>query len=116
MAEKFTDIDDYISSFPAEVQSILTNVRAAMHEALPGSGEKISYNIAAITLNDKSVVHFAAWSQYISVYPIPETSGELADQLAPHVAGKGTLRFQLDEPIPYSLIKTVTLLLAEQRH
>jgi len=40
----------------------------------------------------------------------------LAQQLAPYLAGKGTLRFPLHEPIPDGLIERLVTLLAQQRH
>src|SRR5687768_8327050 len=43
--EKFSDVDAYIASFPAEVQSVLADIRRTIHEAVPGSAEVISYNI-----------------------------------------------------------------------
>ena len=71
MAGHFASIDDYIQSFPENVQIILEQVRATIHGALPEAEEKISYNIPAITVGGRSVVQFAGWKRHISVYPAP---------------------------------------------
>jgi uncharacterized protein YdhG (YjbR/CyaY superfamily) len=69
-----------------------------------GAGEKISYQIPTITLDGKSLVHFSGWKKHISLYPVPEVSGELATAIEPYLAGKSTLKFPLSQPVPYELI------------
>jgi uncharacterized protein YdhG (YjbR/CyaY superfamily) len=115
VTETDTTIDDYIASFPADVQRILQRVRRTIHKAVPGTGEKISYNIPTITVGGKYLVYFAGWKDYFSLYPLPAADEALDRELAPYRAGKGTLRFRYDRPIPYPLITRVVRLLAEQR-
>jgi uncharacterized protein YdhG (YjbR/CyaY superfamily) len=69
-----------------------------------------------MTLNGKSLVQFSAWKQHISLYPVPDADPAFAAELAPYLAGRGTLRFPLHEPIPGGLIERVVTLLAQQRH
>ncbi len=40
-----TTIDEYISTFPEEVQAVLENVRQAIHKAVPEATETMSYGI-----------------------------------------------------------------------
>ena len=47
---------------------------------------------------------------------MPDADPAFAAELAPYLAGKGTLRFPLGEPIPAGLIERVVTLLAQQRH
>lgn len=115
MADQFATIDDYINSFPEDVQVILEKVRRTIRKVVPGAGETISYQIPTITLNGKYVVYFAAWKHHISVYPLPATDEALEQELAPYRAGKGTARFPLREPIPYDLIERLVALLVKQR-
>lgn len=116
MAGTYPSIDEYIASCPGDVQSILEEIRAAIHGAVPGTGEKISYQIPTITLGGKNLVHFAAWKKHIAVYPIPDADEALERDLAPYQAAKGTLRFPLEAPVPYDLIGRVARALADQRH
>lgn len=114
MAEKFASVDEYIASFPDGVREVLGKVRSTIHEALPGSGERISYNIPTVTLDDKYVVYFSGWKNHISVYPVPGGDERLAAELEKYKAGKGTLKFSLSDPIPYELIGRVAKALANR--
>jgi uncharacterized protein YdhG (YjbR/CyaY superfamily) len=69
MVEQPATVDEYIASFPDEVQVVLEKVRQSIRNVAPQAGE----------------------------------------------TGTGTLRFPLNEPIPYDLIKRVVTLLAQQR-
>jgi len=91
-------------------------VRRRILTVFPEAGETISYQIPAMTLRGKTLVHFAAWKHHISLYPVPDTDPAFAAELAPYLAGRGTLRFGLGEPIPDGLIERVVTLLAQQRH
>jgi uncharacterized protein YdhG (YjbR/CyaY superfamily) len=104
MAPKFRTVDDYVASFPADVQEKLQDVRRAMRAAAPGTDEAISYGIPTLMLDGRYLMYFAGWKQHISVYPIPDVDANLDKEIAPYKAGKGTLRFPLKEPIPYELI------------
>lgn len=97
-------IDAYIAAFPAGVQAILEQVRATIREAAPGAQETISYQIPTFTLNGKYLIYFAAYKRHISVYPAPIGVAEFEAAVSTYGAGKGTLKFPLDKPIPYDLI------------
>lgn len=115
MAASFATIDDYISALPEDVQSVLQQVRRTLHEAVPGSGETMSYQMPTITVNDRSLVYFAGWKKHIGMYPIPEGDPEFDRDLAPYRAVKSTARFPYSTPIPYDLIARMAVLLVNQR-
>jgi uncharacterized protein YdhG (YjbR/CyaY superfamily) len=112
---KFETVDDYIASFPVDVQVKLDAVRAAMADAAPGTEQTITYDIPTFTLDGRYIVYFAGWKRHISVYPIPNADEAFEKELAPYVSGRGTLRFALDEPIPLELIRRVVGGLMTQR-
>jgi uncharacterized protein YdhG (YjbR/CyaY superfamily) len=118
VARQFATIDQYIGAFPDDVQRVLREVRRTIREAVPDAGEIISYRIPAMTLRGKRLVYFAAWKHHISVYPLPDADADaaFAQELAPYLAGKGTVQFPLGEPIPYGLIERLVVLLVQQRH
>lgn len=116
MADPPRTIEEYIGSFPDDVQLILREIRDVVHAVLPDAGETISYQIPTFTLAGRNVVHVAAWKHHVAVYPVPEADEALAKELAPYRASKGTLRFPLGQPVPYPLIGRVVALLLEQRH
>lgn len=96
-------IDDYISGFPDDVQKVLKKVRATIRKAAPDAEEAIKYQIPAFVQNG-NLVFFAGYKKHVGVYPVPAGTQAFQKQIAPYKAGKGTLRFPLDEPIPYELI------------
>ena len=102
------NVDEYIASFPADVQAVLEEVRRTIHAVVPGAGEKISYQIPTITLDGKSLLYFSGWKEHISVNPIPPVDDALAAAIEPYRSGKGTLKFPLKDPIPYDLITQLT--------
>lgn len=110
----FHSMDEYIASFPEDVQKILEEIRAIIKTAAPYAQEKISYQIAAFELNGKNLIHFAGWKNHISIYPIPPGSAAFNREIASYTSGKGTLRFPLDKPLPMKLIgKAIKLYVAE---
>lgn len=100
------DIDEYIASYPEDVQEILGKIRATIRKAAPDAGEKISYGMPTFTLKG-NLVHFAAFKKHIGFYPIPSGIEEFKDELSVYKQGKGSVQFPLDEPIPYELISRI---------
>ena len=104
MAPTFRTVDEYIASFPTDVQTKLQDVRRAIRKAAPGTDEAISYGIPTLMLDGRYLMYFAGWKRHISVYPIPAVDAQLDREIEPYKAGKGTLRFPLTDLIPYDLI------------
>ncbi len=98
-----TTIDDYIAGFPPEIQAILAQIRATIRQAVPDAEEVISYQMPTFKLHG-NLVHFAAFKRHIGLYPTPGAIEQFKDELARYAVAKGTVRFLLDEPIPYALI------------
>ncbi|HKP45034.1 MAG TPA: DUF1801 domain-containing protein [Pyrinomonadaceae bacterium] len=94
-------IDAYIAEFPKEVQRLLEQIRVTIKKAAPKAQETIKYGIPTFTLNG-NLVHFGAYRQHIGFYPAPAGIEEFKKELEPYLAGKGTVRFPIDRPIPFS--------------
>jgi uncharacterized protein YdhG (YjbR/CyaY superfamily) len=101
------DIDEYIDRFPEDVQNALHKIRALINEVVPDAEEKISYQIPTFTLNGSYLIYFAGFKNHVSVYPAPRGTEQFKKELAAYEGGKGTVRFPLDQPIPYGLIKRI---------
>ena len=108
-------VDDYIASYPADVQVVLETIRQTIRKVVPTADETISYQIPTFRLNGKNIVHFAAWKHHISLYPLPAIDEEYEQEVAPYRSGKGTAKFPLDKPIPYDIIERMVGLLVEER-
>jgi uncharacterized protein YdhG (YjbR/CyaY superfamily) len=103
---KFKDIDEYIHSFPPDVQKILEQLRKIIHENAPDAEETISYGMPTFKLNG-NLVHFAALEHHIGFYPTPSGIEAFEKELAPYKHAKGSVQFPLDKPIPYDLVKRI---------
>src|SRR6267378_8571721 len=113
-SKKFETINEYIESFPENVRTILERLRATVRQAAPEAVESISYDMPTFKLDGKRLVYFSAWKNHIGFYSIPEGNGVFRKQLSPYAGPKGSLRFPLENPIPYDLVnKIVTLRLKE---
>ena len=99
-------IDDYIEACPRNVQSILQRIRLIVQDAAPEAMEVISYRMPAFKLNG-IVIYFAAFKSHIGIFPPIKGDPKLLKALAKYAGPKGNLRFPLDAPIPYGLIKRV---------
>ena len=102
-------IDEYIARFPPKVRAILEKVRATVNAAAPEAREVISYRMPAFK-QDGILIYFAAFKAHIGVYPPVSGDARLEKALARYAGPKGNLKFPLDEPIPYDLIRRIVTL------
>jgi uncharacterized protein YdhG (YjbR/CyaY superfamily) len=102
----FKTIDEYIATSPENVQIILQELRQAVREAAPEAEEVISYQMPAFKLNGV-LVWFAAFKNHIGFYPKTSAIEAFKEKLAKYEVSKGTIRFPLDEPIPFALVKEI---------
>ena len=107
------NIDEYIASFPPEIQAILSKIRSTVRQAAPEAEEVISYNIPAFTLNG-ILVYFAAFKKHIGFYPPVRGDARLEKSISVYAGEKGNLKFPLDQPIPYDLIERIVKLRVKQ--
>lgn len=98
--------DEYISTFPKEIQIKLNKIREVIQKEAPDAIEKISYGMPTFYLNG-NLVHFAAFKNHIGFFPAPSGINEFEKELSKFKTGKGTLQFKNDEEIPFTLIKKV---------
>jgi len=101
-----SDIDEYIASFPEDIQGILSKIRVIVKEAAPDAEEAIKYQMPTFVLKG-NLVHFAAFKKHIGFYPIPSGIEKFKEALSGYVSGKGSVQFPLDKPIPYDLIREI---------
>jgi uncharacterized protein YdhG (YjbR/CyaY superfamily) len=107
--KQFKTIDEYVKTFPEDVQSILEKMRQTIQEAAPGAVEAISYQMPTFKLNGKNLVHFAAWENHIGFYPTPSGTEEFNQELSLFKGGKGSVKFPIESPIPYDLVKRIVV-------
>jgi len=100
-------IDEYIATFPEEVQQQLNQIREVIKKTAPQAEEKIGYGMPTFTLNG-NLIHFAAYKNHIGLYPAPQAIEEFKEELSCYKGAKGAVQFPLDKPMPLALIEKIT--------
>jgi len=101
-----TTIDEYIADYPPDVRAILQKIRQTIREAAPDAEEAISYQLPTFKLHG-SLVHFGAFKSHIGFYPTSAGAEQFQKELSVYQGAKGSVRFPLDQPMPYALIKRI---------
>jgi uncharacterized protein YdhG (YjbR/CyaY superfamily) len=109
----FTSIDEYIATFPEDVQETLQALRATIKAAAPDATEKISYQMPTFYLKG-NLVHFAAFKNHIGFYPVPSAIEAFQDELSVYKRSKGAVQFPLDQPMPLDLISRLVKFRVEE--
>jgi uncharacterized protein YdhG (YjbR/CyaY superfamily) len=104
--KQISTIDEYISTFPKQIQDILQRLRQTIKESAPQAQEAISYRIPTFKLNG-NLVHFAAFKNHIGFFPTSSGVVAFQKELSGYETSKGTIRFPLDKPIPFDLIRKI---------
>ncbi len=112
----FTTIEDYLASLPEERRVAVNQLRETISAAAPEATETIAYSMPAFRSHGgQFLVSFASYKAHYSLFPASEAVvEELGDELTPYLAGKGTIQFQADKPLPLATVsKIVKIRLAE---
>jgi uncharacterized protein YdhG (YjbR/CyaY superfamily) len=107
-------MDDYIASFPKEIQKILKQIRSAIKKASPEAEETISYAIPAFKYKGRILLYFAAHKNHIGLYPAPRGIEAFKKELSNYEGGKGTVQFPFIKPMPLNLITRITKFRAKE--
>lgn len=99
-------IDDYLAAVGPDKRAALQKLRKAIHAAVPGLEECISYQMPAFRHDGKVLVWIGAGAHHCAFYPggIVEA---LEGDLEGYETSKGTIRFQPDRPLPAALVRKI---------
>ena len=102
-----TTIPDYIQTQDENVRPLLQEVyaciRAVIRGAIPEAEETISWSMPTYR-KGRNIIHFAAASKHIGLYPGPDAIVAFADRLKGYKTSKGTVQIPLDSPLQLGLI------------
>ncbi|MDE1727268.1 MAG: DUF1801 domain-containing protein [Thaumarchaeota archaeon] len=104
--KQFKTMDEYIATFPKNVQDILKKLRYVISESAPKAEETINYGIPTFKLNG-NLVHFAAFKNHIGFYPTPSAIIAFKKELSPYKQAKGSVQFPIDKEIPFDVVKKI---------
>lgn len=100
-----TSVDDYLSRVPEPARKVLSQLRATIRAAAPRATEVISYGVPAFK-QDGMLVSFGAAAKHCAFYVMsPAVMEAHSRELKGYPAGKGSIRFTVDEPLPAALVK-----------
>jgi len=111
--KKPANIDEYIATFPVEIQSKLQLFRITIRNVAPNAEEVISYGIPAFKLQGM-LVWFAAHTNHIGFYPRGSGIEDFKDQLTGYKVSKGTIQFPFNQPLPLELIGKIVKFRVEE--
>jgi uncharacterized protein YdhG (YjbR/CyaY superfamily) len=106
--QAFASIDQYIQSFPKQVQEKLSAIRGLVKEVAPRAREKISYQMPTFSLNG-NLVYFAAHASHIGFYSGSSKNvfSRFKKELEDYQRGKGSIQFPLEQELPLELIRKI---------
>jgi len=102
----FSSMDEYIATFPEEIQKILEELRATIKASAPDAEERISYQMPTFALKG-NLVHFAAYKKHIGFYPTPSGIQAFKHELSIYEGAKGSVKFPIEKPLPLELISKI---------
>jgi uncharacterized protein YdhG (YjbR/CyaY superfamily) len=107
-SEQSKAIDAYLATLPDDRRTALETIRRTVGTAAPGANEVIAYRMPSLRVNGRLIVSYDAFKRHYSLFPASAAVVEaLGDELRPYLAGKGTIRFPADQPLPLELIARV---------
>jgi len=107
-------VDEYIDGYPEETQEVLREVRRRVNVLVPEATEAISYGIPTLRLDGKNLVHYAAFTRHLSVYPVMVEDLTEVPAVEPYLSGRGTAKFPLGD-VPFEVIEDVVRMLRRRR-
>ena len=108
-------VEGYLASLLEDKRAALERLRATIRAAAPKATETISYQMPAFKVDGRMLVSFAAFKDHYSLFPMSgEVVEALGEELRPYASGKGTIRFELDAPLPVALVKKVVKVRLEE--
>ncbi|MFD0672900.1 iron chaperone [Cohnella sp. GCM10027633] len=97
--------DEYIRTFPKEVQEGLELIRRTVKEAVPEATEAISYQIPVFEHHGK-LIYYSAYAKHYSLsFPPPFAVFEaFKERLSRYAVSKSAVQLPMSEPLPTALI------------
>ncbi len=99
-------IQKYINKQKSPKKEILEKIREIIKKSAPSAQETITYGVPSFKFEGKSII-YAAFKKHIGIYPEPETIVKFKRELEKYETAEGTVKFDLEKPIPYKLIEKI---------
>jgi uncharacterized protein YdhG (YjbR/CyaY superfamily) len=101
-------VDEYLASLPPDRRGPMQQLRETIRAAAPDATEVITYKMPGFKRNGRFFLSYDAFKNHYSLFPSTDPMiDQLGDELAPYLAGKGTIRFPASRPLPLDLIRRI---------
>jgi uncharacterized protein YdhG (YjbR/CyaY superfamily) len=108
-------VAEYLAALPADRRERFETLRATVRAAAPDADEVIAYDMPAYRLGGRFLCSIGAYARHDSLFPASQVViDRLGNEVAPHVKGRGTLRFPVDAPLPLELVDRVVRIRLEE--
>ncbi len=105
--KRVTSVNEYLRSVPKDMRAAFDKLRRTVKSAAPGAEEVVSYQILALR-QKRMLVYYAAFKGHCSLFiGSAKVRRQFAAELKPFMAGKGTVQFRPDRPLPLSSIRRI---------
>ena len=98
----------HLKAFAPAQRKSLQAIREQISEELPDAQEIIKYGIPTFVIEGVPILGFNGYKKHNSLFPY---SGSVTPRLEKELAGyeqtKGSIHFEIDEPIPTALLKKI---------
>jgi len=101
-------IDVELVRFPVAQRQALMAVRAVLVATLPGAEEVIAWGMPSMRIDGDLVLSYQGFSRHNSLFPSSSAVfEELSSDLGAYTITKGSIHFDLDRPLPGTLIRKI---------
>ena len=106
MAPRPKTMDEYIVAAPREAQTKLRELRRILRAVAPKSKEALKWGNPVF--EEKRILFaFAAFKSHLNFMPTPSAMEPFRKELSKYTAGKGSIQFPYDQPLPKVLIRKI---------
>ncbi|MEJ7693564.1 DUF1801 domain-containing protein, partial [Daejeonella sp.] len=63
-------VDEYIATFPNDIQKVLKEIRTIINKAAPGAEEAIKYQMPTLIFHG-NMLSYGVFKKHIGIYPAP---------------------------------------------
>jgi uncharacterized protein YdhG (YjbR/CyaY superfamily) len=100
-----TSTAGYLASLPEPQRAALDRLRMQIMAVDSRLVEGFSYKMPAFGIGGKDLLWIGAAAKHCAIYGVVGTSGP--DYAKYDTSGRGTLRFELDAPLPAALVRKI---------
>jgi uncharacterized protein YdhG (YjbR/CyaY superfamily) len=105
--KKASSVDEYFESVPKDMRAALNKIRETIKTAAPDADEVIRHGMPAFRQNGM-LVYYAAFRDHCSFFAgSARVRRQFSAELKPFEAGKGTLHFTPEHPLPADLVTRI---------